>query len=47
MKWSKRGAENLGNLLMKVRYEKNAYESLIVEVMKLVGGKFAPMTRHD
>ena len=35
MKWSERGAENLGNLLMKMKYEKDVYESFIVEVMKL------------
>jgi len=34
-KWSERGAENLGNLLMKMRFEKAIYESFIVEVMKL------------
>ena len=27
MKWSERGAENLGNLLMKMRCEKDVYES--------------------
>jgi hypothetical protein len=37
MKWSERGAENLGNLLMKMRYEKDVYESFIVEVMKVDG----------
>jgi len=51
MKWSERGAENLGNLLMKMRFEKESYESFIVEVMKLekyqVGGEFTPMMRHD
>ena len=35
MKWSERGAENLGNLLMKMRCEKEVYESFIVEVMRL------------
>lgn len=35
MKWSDRGAENLGNLLMKMRYEKDVYESFIVEVMRV------------
>jgi hypothetical protein len=35
MKWSDRGAENLGNLLMKMRFEKACYESFIIEVMKL------------
>jgi len=35
MKWSEGGAENLGNLLMKMRFEKEVYESFIVEVMKL------------
>ena len=34
MKWSERGAENLGNLLMKMRFEAS-YESFIDEVMKL------------
>ena len=29
MKWSERGAENLGNLLMKMRCEKDVYESFI------------------
>ncbi len=37
MKWSERGAENLANLLMKMRYEWNVYESFIVEVMRLDG----------
>jgi len=35
MKWSDRGAENLASLLMKMRFEKDVYESFIVEVMKL------------
>ncbi len=35
MKWSERGAENLGNLLIKMRFERVSYESFIVEVMKL------------
>ncbi|WP_456368517.1 transposase [Geoglobus sp.] len=35
MKWSEMGAENLGNLLMKMRFERDVYESFIVEVMKL------------
>jgi len=35
MKWSERGAENLGNLLMKMKYERASYESFIGEVMKL------------
>jgi len=35
MKWSERGAENLGNLLMKMRFERASYESFIDEVMKL------------
>ncbi|MBO8180766.1 MAG: hypothetical protein H0Z19_09890 [Archaeoglobus sp.] len=35
MKWSERGAENLGNLLMKMRYERGSYESFIVEIMRL------------
>lgn len=30
-----KGAENIGNLLMKMGYEKASYESFIVEVMKL------------
>ena len=34
-KWNERRAENLGNLLMKMMYEKDVYESFIVEVMKL------------
>ena len=34
-RWSEGGAENLGNLLMKMRFEKACYESFIVEVMKL------------
>ena len=38
MKWSERGAENLGNLLMKMRYEKASYESFIGEIMKLDRG---------
>ena len=29
MKWSERGAENLGNLLMKMRFERASYESFI------------------
>jgi len=37
MKWSARGAENLGNLLMKMRCEKEFYE-FIDEVMKLDRG---------
>ena len=32
---SERGAENLGNLLMKMKYEKDVYESFIDEVMKV------------
>ena len=35
MKWSERGAENLGNLLMKMRFERGSYESFIVEIMKV------------
>ena len=35
MKWSERGAENLGNLLMKMRFERASYESFIIEIMKL------------
>ena len=35
MKWSERGAENLGNLLMKMRFERTSYESFIGEVIKL------------
>jgi len=35
MKWSERGAENIGNLLMKMGCEKASYESFIVEVRKL------------
>ena len=35
MKWSERGAENLGNLLMKMRFERTSYESFIIEIMKL------------
>ena len=35
MKWSERGAENLGNLLMKMRFERGSYESFLVEVMKV------------
>ena len=35
MKWSERGAENLGNLLMKMRFERTSYESFIGEIMKL------------
>ena len=35
MKWSERGAENLGNLLMKMRFERASYESFIVEIMKV------------
>ena len=35
MKWSERGAENLGNLLMKMRFERPSYESFIGEIMKL------------
>ncbi|WP_456468250.1 hypothetical protein [Archaeoglobus sp.] len=35
MKWSEREAENLGNLLMKMRFERASYESFIDEVMKL------------
>lgn len=35
MKWSERGAKNLGNLLMKMRFEKDVYESFIGEIMKL------------
>ena len=38
MKWSERGAENLGNLLMKMRYERGSYESFIVEVMNVDRG---------
>jgi len=34
-KWSERGAENLGNLLMKMRFERTSYESFIGEVIKL------------
>ena len=34
MKWSERGAENLGNLLMKMKFERTSYESFIDEVMK-------------
>ena len=34
-KWSERGAENLGNLLMKMRFERASYESFIVEIMKV------------
>ena len=34
-KWSDRGAENLASLLMKMRFEKDVYESFIVEVMKV------------
>ena len=35
MKWSDIGAENLASLLMKMKFEKDVYESFIVEVMKL------------
>jgi len=34
-KWSERRAENFGNLLMKMMYEKDVYESFIAEAMKL------------
>ena len=34
-KWSERGAENLGNLLMKMGFERASYESFIGEIMKL------------
>ena len=37
MKWSERGAENFANLLMKMRFERDVYESFIVEVMRLDG----------
>jgi hypothetical protein len=39
-KWSERGAENLGNLLMKMRFEKEVYESFIVGAMKLDKGRW-------
>jgi len=35
MSWSARGAKNLLNLLMKMRFEKDVYESFIVEAMRL------------
>ena len=34
-KWNEKGAENLASLLMKMRFEKDVYESFIVEVMKV------------
>ena len=42
IKWSERGVENLGNLLMKIRYEKEVYEPFIVEVMKLDRNMWMP-----
>jgi hypothetical protein len=45
-------AENLGNLFMKMRYERASYESFIVEVMKVDRDirwevNFTPVMRHD